>query len=293
MRLSISRTPPTHTARASSVGAAHLLHLRPASRDRAARRTRAAPAARRAITAAARSTTDRAAGLAAAPRPPRPRRARAARRPPPAAPRPTSSRLRLDSARPSASRTVGTPTISMPKSRSAVMRRITASCCQSFSPNTATCGRTAWNSFVTTVVTPRKCPGRVRAAERLGEPRHLDGRGEALGVHGARRRRVDRRRRRRRRTGAASSSSVPRIALEVVAPVELHRIHEDRHDDALGLRVAPRAPAPGGPRAARPWWARARCAGPRGARRRPRPAWRRGSVMRLHGRHLSRWPRPA
>ena len=41
------------------------------------------------------------------------------------------------------------------------MRRITASCCQSFSPKTAACGRTAWKSFVTTVVTPRKWPGRL------------------------------------------------------------------------------------------------------------------------------------
>ena len=40
------------------------------------------------------------------------------------------------------------------------MRRMMASCWKSFSPNTATCGRTAWNSFVTTVVTPRKWPGR-------------------------------------------------------------------------------------------------------------------------------------
>ena len=37
-----------------------------------------------------------------------------------------------------------------------VMRRITASCCQSFSPKTATWGRAARKSFVTTVVTPRK-----------------------------------------------------------------------------------------------------------------------------------------
>ena len=35
-----------------------------------------------------------------------------------------------------------------------------ASCWKSFSPNTAHCGRTAANSFVTTVVTPSKWPGR-------------------------------------------------------------------------------------------------------------------------------------
>ena len=40
------------------------------------------------------------------------------------------------------------------------MRRIASSCWKSFSPNTATCGLTALNSFATTVVTPRKWPGR-------------------------------------------------------------------------------------------------------------------------------------
>ena len=37
---------------------------------------------------------------------------------------------------------------------------MTCSCCQSFSPNTATAGRTRAKSWVTTVATPRKCPGR-------------------------------------------------------------------------------------------------------------------------------------
>ena len=40
------------------------------------------------------------------------------------------------------------------------MRRITASCCQSFSPNTATSGCTWLNSLATTVATPSKWPGR-------------------------------------------------------------------------------------------------------------------------------------
>src|SRR3569623_2034024 len=40
------------------------------------------------------------------------------------------------------------------------IRRITASCCQSFSPNTARSGRTWLNSLATTVATPSKCPGR-------------------------------------------------------------------------------------------------------------------------------------
>ena len=40
------------------------------------------------------------------------------------------------------------------------MRRTMASCWKSFWPNTATAGRTAWKSLLTTVVTPRKWPGR-------------------------------------------------------------------------------------------------------------------------------------
>ena len=40
------------------------------------------------------------------------------------------------------------------------MRRITASCCQSFSPNSARSGRTCANSLATTVATPSKWPGR-------------------------------------------------------------------------------------------------------------------------------------
>src|SRR5262245_16425533 len=157
-RLSISRTPATHTASASSVGpltsptvsseagsrssayssracGSASMHAVAAPSTAATRRSPAATTPAAVVSAAG---TQRAAGRAA------PRR-----------------RLRLERATPSSSRTVGTPTISMPKSRSAVMRRMTASCWKSFSPNTATCGRTAWKSLVTTVVTPRKCPGRA------------------------------------------------------------------------------------------------------------------------------------
>ncbi len=157
--MSISRTSPTHTATPSSTGAVTSSTSSSVSGSRTsayssrargqaaisifARPTiiagRVSPVA--AISAAASSArgTQRAASRSSA----------------------ESRRLRLESARPSASRTVDTPTISMPKSRSAAIRRTTASCCQSFSPKTARCGRTAWKSFVTTVVTPRKCPGRV------------------------------------------------------------------------------------------------------------------------------------
>ncbi len=40
------------------------------------------------------------------------------------------------------------------------MRRMMASCCQSFWPNTAVRGMASWNSFMTTVHTPRKWVGR-------------------------------------------------------------------------------------------------------------------------------------
>ena len=40
------------------------------------------------------------------------------------------------------------------------IRRMTASCCASFSPNTATSARETWKSFSTTVSTPAKWMGR-------------------------------------------------------------------------------------------------------------------------------------
>ena len=42
----------------------------------------------------------------------------------------------------------------------ATMRRMIASCCASFSPKYAPSGWTICSSFITTVATPRKCPGR-------------------------------------------------------------------------------------------------------------------------------------
>src|SRR5262249_4217358 len=159
-RLSISRTPPTHTATARSAGpVTSATSARDSGSRLPASSSRACGSA--AITAATRPTI---VGTAVAPPATASVAASSARGTQRAASRASvdSSRFRLDSARPSASRTVGTPTMSIPKSRSAVIRRITASCCQSFSPNSAQCGRTAWKSFVTTVVTPRKCPGRAR-----------------------------------------------------------------------------------------------------------------------------------
>ena len=68
--------------------------------------------------------------------------------------------MRLDIARPSGSRTVGQPTTSTGNDRSAAMRRITASCCQSFSPKYAWHGPAMLKSLATTVATPAKCVGR-------------------------------------------------------------------------------------------------------------------------------------
>src|SRR5580693_139124 len=65
-------------------------------------------------------------------------------------------------ASPSGSRTIGQATISTGKFRSRTMRRTMATCAASFCPKKAASGSTMWNSLATTVVTPRKCPGRER-----------------------------------------------------------------------------------------------------------------------------------
>ena len=77
--------------------------------------------------------------------------------------------LRLDSARPSGSRTIGQPTTSTGRLRSSAMRVTTASCCASLRPKNAAHGPTIANSFATTVVTPSKCVGPGRAAQVVGE----------------------------------------------------------------------------------------------------------------------------
>ena len=66
------------------------------------------------------------------------------------------SRLRLESARPSGSRTTGQHRTSTGIDRSRTIRRITASCCASFSPKYAEHAPTVSNSLATTVATPRK-----------------------------------------------------------------------------------------------------------------------------------------
>ena len=80
------------------------------------------------------------------------------------------------------SRTVGTPTISTGRPRSATIRRITASCWKSFSPNKATSGRTASSSLATTVATPSKWPGRASPSQRSDTPDDADRGREAVGI---------------------------------------------------------------------------------------------------------------
>ena len=72
-------------------------------------------------------------------------------------------------AKPSRSRTVGVTTMLTGKIKSSVICRMTAACCQSFAPNTATFGCTKLNSLATTVVTPRKCVGRDAPSIRLAK----------------------------------------------------------------------------------------------------------------------------
>ena len=123
-----------------------------------------------------------------------------------------------------------TATISTSMSRSITIRRMMASCWKSFWPNTATSGRMAPNSLATTVVTPRKCPGRPRlpatSASRPGSTWVW----KPVGIHRGRGRRVH-------RVDAGGSARFDvvvdrsRVAVEVVAAVELQRVDEDRHDD--------------------------------------------------------------
>src|SRR5438876_696191 len=70
-------------------------------------------------------------------------------------------------ARPSGSRTVGHPTTDTGRSRSWTMRVTRASCWASFSPKYAVHGPARLKSFVTTVKTPPKCPGRDAPSSRV------------------------------------------------------------------------------------------------------------------------------
>ena len=101
---------------------------------------------------------------------------------------------------------------------------------------------TAWKSLVTTVVTPRKWPGRCapHSGSASGPARRGSGtvRGTcraACGDEQQRRRRVLEQGPRRARARAGSG--------QVVRAVELDRVHEDRHHDAARRASAPPPPA--------------------------------------------------
>ena len=81
-----------------------------------------------------------------------------------------SSTLRDESARPSSSRTVSTTRISTSRLRSRTSCFTTATCCASFRPNQAICGRTMFSSFRQTVATPRKCCGRYSDSSPSAAP---------------------------------------------------------------------------------------------------------------------------
>ena len=97
------------------------------------------------------------------------------------------------------------------------MRRITASCWKSFSPNTATSGRTASNSLATTVATPSKWPGRAAPSQRSRQPGDMDRGREAGRIDVARPPGIHSRSQPACSSMRASSLSLPRIALEILA----------------------------------------------------------------------------
>ena len=135
--LSMRRVAPTRAASASSTSPSRTVDGREVVRGRAPRRIRARRAGSVATSPRTRSTSARRVALARDDGVgrgfERARQARARRA------RSSGERyaLRLDSARPSGSRTIGQPTTSTGRSRSAAMRAITASCCASLRPKYA------------------------------------------------------------------------------------------------------------------------------------------------------------
>ena len=80
-------------------------------------------------------------------------------------------------------------------------------------------------------------PGSVLATERLGDPLDVDPHGRPIGIEFLGLRRPD-----DVDTGLAAGGEVvlhdPGIALEVLRIIELGRVHEDRHDDAIRVRAS-------------------------------------------------------
>ena len=140
-------------------------------------------------------------------------------------------------ARPSGSRTVGTPATSTGRSRSRTKRRTTASCWASFSPRNSTSGCTMSRSLVTTRATPSKWPGREAPSNVSGErPAHVNAGGEAARVHLAGLRREDDRDARLLQE-AQVAGLVARILVEVLPLPELRGVHEDGAGDGGAARL--------------------------------------------------------
>ena len=180
--LSISRVPPIRTAIDTSAGRSMIVQLLERVRRRRRSRSRSRRAARPRSAAPWRDGS-------------RVRRAR----PPRTAARASaslgcstsaavrSSRLQVDVA--AAQReAVGLPHDRQAddldgRSRSRTIRRITASCCASLRPKYARCGWTMLQSLSTTVVTPRKCAGRLAPSSRAVSPSTCDVGAVAVRVH--------------------------------------------------------------------------------------------------------------
>ena len=142
------------------------------------------------------------------------------------------------------------------------------------------------SSFVTTVATPRKCARPRIAPSRRSLRPSTSTRGREAGrvdLLDARARTACRRRPSLGQLGVALL--VARVALEVAALVELRRVHEQRHDDAVALLRARGGSATGDRRAARPSSARGRSRGPS---RRAGASVARSPCDRAHGPHARR-----
>ena len=146
---------------------------------------------------------------------------------------------------------------------------MTASCWASFSPKKARSGATIVEQLGDDRGDAVEVAGARRAFEGLGERAAdvHDGR-EALGVH-----LVCAGREHDVHAGVREQVEVAllvaRVALEVLAGAELRGVDEDGGGDRGAALAGGRARATGGPRAARPWWARGRGGA---AARRARPA---------------------
>ena len=135
-------------------------------------------------------------------------------------------RLRDDSARPSASRTVGTPITRTGRCRSAAMRVTTCNCCQSFSPKKPNSAPTWPNSLATTVATPRKCPGRDAPSQPSAGPAATIVVAPSPGT--SFRPRAARPERHPRRRGSPGHRPRRADSGSVLGRSELHRVDEDR-----------------------------------------------------------------